>query len=127
MADPIIAALSARLSPKDVRKFVEKYYSIQKLSLREQIGQARYNKPSKPAYPARFNVLDGHAYAGQIICGNNPFIEAFRADGVCVDEETDQLVWDQESINEGRLKFSAAVKNFVEGSVPKSEIGSELS
>jgi hypothetical protein len=108
--DPFICVLSARLSPEEVRSFVERYYSSQQYSLPEQIAQARYNKPNEPPYTADFDAIGGQAYRGHIICGHNPFIQAFKASGVRVHETAGRLLWDKDKVKQDREKFRAAVK-----------------
>jgi hypothetical protein len=76
---PNIAVLSARTSAETVRRYVEFLYTSQQ-SLRDQLDQARYNKPKPNPYPAQFV---GN-WQGAITCGHNPFLEAFLAEDVCL-------------------------------------------
>ena len=81
---PVVAILSARLHPDEVRKRVEFLYAVTHSSLREQMEQARYNDPAKPAYPAQFSSKDGVPHQGLITCGHNPFLEAYQVEGLCL-------------------------------------------
>lgn len=111
--DPVIGILSARLSPKEVLKYVERCYASQHYSISEQITHARYNKPSPPPYPAQYDSIEGVAYSGYISCGHNPFIEAFVADGIGTDENTGSLVWDQKSVELARDRFRRAINSAI--------------
>ncbi|WP_102226881.1 hypothetical protein [Acidimangrovimonas sediminis] len=91
---PIICVLSAHRSPKKVREFVELYYASQSYSIAEQMGQADYNNPSPNPYPAEFQSVEGVRHEGFITCGHNPWIEAFVADGVCIDEASGKILWE---------------------------------
>ena len=75
--DPIVAVLSARRSPEQVRKLVEQQYIEKTASLAEKLAYARYNQPQCPPYPAQ--VEDG-----RIHCGHNPWMEAALVDDLKV-------------------------------------------
>lgn len=79
---PVVAILSARTSPNEVRKCVEFLYTVTHASLREQMEQARYNDPAQPPYPAEFARGDGVLFQGRITCGNNPFLEAYQVENI---------------------------------------------
>lgn len=79
---PVVAILSARLHPDEVRKRVEFLYTVKHPSLREQMEQARYNDPAKPPYPAKFSSRGGVQYQGRITCGHNPFLEAYQVENL---------------------------------------------
>lgn len=110
VADPVINVLSLRTSAEHVRQYVERYYASQHYSIPEQLDQARYNKPTEPPYPAHFDTIEGMSYEGHIVCGHNPFIEAFAADEVRWNEADARLVWDENSVKVAREKFRDAVR-----------------
>lgn len=74
------------------------------------LTHVRYSKPTKPPYPAQFDAINGVAYQRHISCGHNPYIEAFKADGVAVDENTGLLVWDEERDKQARAEFRARTR-----------------
>ena len=76
---PVVAILSARMSPDTVKHHVEFLYATHQ-SLSDQIAMARYNKPLANPYPAEF----AGRWSGAITCGHNPYLEAFSADDVNV-------------------------------------------
>lgn len=78
---PYVAVLSARTSAKKVREYVEVLYKTQKFQLHEQLDQARYIKPQRNPYPAEFSGR----WEDNIVCGHNPYLEAFLADGINVE------------------------------------------
>lgn len=106
---PLVNVLSARTSPDEVCKYVERCYASQYYSVPEQLALARYNKPAKPPYTAQFDGIDGFAYPGSITCGHNPFIEAFLADGVATSDTGLGVTWDEGSVQRARDKFRKAI------------------
>ncbi len=77
---PDVVVLSARMSAERIREYVEVLYKFHKYSFHEQLGQARYNNPQQNPYPAKF----AGNWQGNIVCGHNPYLEAFLATDISV-------------------------------------------
>jgi hypothetical protein len=98
---PDVAILSARTSARKVREYVEVIYKTREYRLHEQLDQARYNKPQQNLYPAEFSGK----WEGNIVCGHNPYLEAFLAEGINVgtDDEGNELL-SYERITQERIR-----------------------
>lgn len=107
---PVITVLSARTPADEVRRFVERYYTTQTGSISEMLDMARYSKPAKPAYPAEFTKISGIKWEDQIVCGYNPFIEAFKASDISYDETSGRLSWNDEELRERRERVERMVR-----------------
>ena len=106
---PLVNILSARTQEEDIRKYVERVYASHYYNVSEQLAFARYNKPDKPPYPAYFETIDGMAYPRHIICGHNPFVEAFLADGIIASDTPLGVSWDEASVRQAREKFRETI------------------
>jgi len=84
----IVAVLSARTSPKKICEYLELLYKTQECSLSDQIEQARYNNPRQNPYPANFT----NNWAGNIVCGHNPYLEAFLATDIVMNNNENAVL-----------------------------------
>jgi hypothetical protein len=91
-----VGVLSARLSSEQVRRYVEMLYSLKSYSLSEQLEMSRYNKPRENPYRAH-HPTNWH---GNIVCGHNPYLEAFLAEQVVVQVSSEN----KESLSYNRLR-----------------------
>jgi len=93
--DPFAAILNPRFSGERVRELVGFMYRSAEYSLSDQAEYAR-NKRHDP-YPAEFGqTLDGSPWAGEIICGHNPFLHARLVDDLIVErnaEGKEKVLW----------------------------------
>src|SRR5689334_17955929 len=71
--DKVAEILDPRTSPERVRQIVELLYH-REASLSEKIAW-RLRRHHQP-YPAEFMRLEGVQWAGEIICGHNPWLRA---------------------------------------------------
>ncbi len=78
--ESVVAVLSARTGPEEVRRYVERRYIEKTASLPEKLSYARYNQPEKPLYPAEFERVGGVRFFGWITCGHNPWLHARLVD-----------------------------------------------
>ena len=107
---PVVAVLSARLSPNSVRRIVELHYLIASSTLAEHLAFARYNNPAPMPYPAEFERIEGVVWEGGVItCGHNPFLEAFKADNVKIASNEFGLSWRAEATRERRDLIRAQI------------------
>lgn len=88
----VVAVFKPQLSGDSMRPLVECIYSCSEYSLRERMDFAL--NPKANPYPAQFNTIDGVPWAGEIICGANPFLRARLVDNLLVDEESN-ATWDE--------------------------------
>ena|ERR1035438_2662505 len=83
--DKVAAIFSARLSGKRVREPVEFIYLSAMYSLTERAEYAR-DKNLNP-YPARFVMLDGVTWEGEIRCGHTPELRARLVENFAVERD----------------------------------------
>jgi len=80
--DKVVEILSPRMSPKRVREIVELLYH-REATLSEKVAW-RLRKQSQP-YAAKFLMIEGVRWEGQIICGHNPWLCARLVDNLIID------------------------------------------
>lgn len=80
---PDVAVLSARISAERVREYAELLYKLHVFSLQQHIDQAQYNRPQHNPYSAEF----AGGWRGDIVCGHNPQLMAFRATDINVESD----------------------------------------
>ena len=85
--EPVVAVLSARTSPEEVRRYVERCYIEKTASLPEKLSYARYNRPQKLPHPAEFERVRGVRFQGRITCGHNPWLHARKVDDLRVEAD----------------------------------------
>lgn len=94
--EPVAAVLSPRLSAHRVLEIVELLYANASYDPSKRIAIAK-NRKENP-HPARFGVLHGVPWEGEITCGHNPWLEArlvrnLRAEKNATGQE--RFVWDE--------------------------------
>ncbi len=94
--ETVAAVLSPRLTARRVLEIVELLYANASYDPSERIAFAKSRKGNP--YPARFGVLHGVPWEGEIVCGHNPWLEArlvrnLRADRDATGQE--RFVWDE--------------------------------
>ena len=90
--EKVVSILSARMSIKEVRKYVERLYADLTYSFQERLDMARYNRPTRNPHPATIERSENRSL-GIITCGHNPFLRAKRVERLRM--EKDKLVWDR--------------------------------
>jgi len=74
--DIVAAVLSPSLTARGVLEIVELLYANASYDPSERIAFAKSRRGNP--YPARFGVLHGLPWEGEIVCGNNPWLERAR-------------------------------------------------
>ncbi len=102
-SERFVAVLGCRLGGERVREYVELLYASLLYKPSEMIAFAG-NKKKNP-YPATFGVNNGVPWAGQIICGHNPYLFARKVDNLRIETDDsgfEQPVWDERPIPRAR-------------------------
>jgi hypothetical protein len=89
----IIDILSARISSKYVKEYVERLHCITTMTLRERAEIANYNKSHKPGYPAEIYPAKGRGI--EIHCGHDPYFIARLVCNLMVEWKEP---WEKESV-----------------------------
>jgi hypothetical protein len=104
--DAVAAILRPQTSPDTVKRIVELLYAAREYHPADKLGALTRNP-----YPAQFNTVeieqplrDGEVFkqtvpfAGQIVCGHNPFLYARLVDNLRLRDSTNPnagLIWDE--------------------------------
>jgi hypothetical protein len=93
----VVAILSPRLGGRRVREFIELIYLTNGyFTLSEELAIA-WPRHGRIPYPARFGQTeDGEPWAGEIICGDDPFLKARLVDDLIVERDAggqETAVW----------------------------------
>jgi hypothetical protein len=84
--DPkVVAIFRPQLSGERVRELVEFLYGHFEYSLRERVDCAL--NPKANPYRAQFGAIGRIRWAGEINCGDNPYLKARLVDNLIVDED----------------------------------------
>lgn len=98
LADELAAVLPARLTPRNVAKFVEFHYALVTSNVRELAAYAR-NRKNNP-YPAKID------FNGRITCGHHPFLVARHVSEFRVTSDGDfgleTISWREPDVYESR-------------------------
>jgi hypothetical protein len=92
----IVSILNYRVSPRNVRDYVERLYVDSEYSFTERVEYAKSRKNNP--YPAEFDRINGVPWEGRIHCGHNPFLFARFVTNLRVELNADQrehLRWEE--------------------------------
>lgn len=96
----IITIFDSRIASKKVKEFIENYYIACTYTNYEKAYYSS-NKKKNP-YPAEYGSINGVRYAGSIICGHNPFINAEYVKNLCIitsKDGSEKITWVKPKIN----------------------------
>ena len=88
--------LPSRLSPPDVRAFVEQLFADSFCSFAERLSYL--DRPRRWHFRADFETVYGHTTPNRIKCGDNPFLYARLVENLRVEIDPDgfeRLLWDE--------------------------------
>jgi hypothetical protein len=85
----VVAILSPRIGGVRVRDLVDFLNMTKELTLGEQIS-VMWPRHGRTPHPARFGqTKEGEPWAGEILCGNDPFLRARIVDDLTVERDSE--------------------------------------